>query len=80
MATEKKVKVFIPRDPTGKGDPNFYVSVNGKSYLLPRGKESEVPPEIANEIQRSFRAQSRLDEYIAAQKQKSVAPQNQINA
>ena len=73
---EKKVKIFIPRDPTGQGDPNLYVSVNGEACLLPRGKESEVSPAIADEVKRSMAAQSRLDEYIAAQKKKSEAPAN----
>lgn len=75
MAT-KKVKIFIPRGEAG-GDANHYVSVNGKAYLLPRGQYSEVPPEVAAEIERSYRAQKRYDELAAAQQKKSETPINQ---
>lgn len=79
MATEKKntaaaetverVEVFIPRGEKND-DPNFFVSVNGVNYLLPRGKKSLVPAHIAFEIQRSFAAQEaqdrRMEEMITA--------------
>ena len=56
----KRVKVFIPRGASNE-DPNLYVSVNGVNYLLPKGKESEVPAHIAYEIERSRKAQETLD-------------------
>ena len=52
------VEVFIPRGYANE-DPNFFVSVNGVNYLLPRGKTSKVPPHIAAAINRSFKAQER---------------------
>jgi len=36
--------------------------VNGVNYLLPRGKKSLVPACVAAEIERSQRAQAKLDE------------------
>ena len=60
---EERVEVFIPRG-NANDDPNFYVSVNGVNYLLPRGKKSLVPPHIAAEIERSKKAQDRMDENI----------------
>lgn len=54
-------KIFIPRG-YANDDPNFFVSVNGVNYLLPRGKESEVPAHVAAEIRRAWKAQERLDE------------------
>ena len=57
-----KGKSFIPRG-SSNDDPNFFVSVNGVNYLLPRGKESEVPAHIAAEIRRSWKAQEKLDEH-----------------
>ena len=67
MAETKRVKVFIPRAGAHE-DPNFFVSVNGKNYLLPRGQESEVPPEVKDEIDRSMRAQNLMDNNIDARK------------
>jgi hypothetical protein len=56
----KKEKIFIPKGLAGD-DPNLYVSVNGEAYLLPRGKESEVPAHIAAEIRRSWVAEEARD-------------------
>ena len=53
---EKRVKVFVPRGASNE-DPNVFVSVNGVNYLLPKGKESEVPVAVANEYYRSLAAQ-----------------------
>lgn len=50
-----RVSVTIPRA-TGKEDPNFFVGVNGKNYLIPKGQTVEVPPEVAAEIERHFKA------------------------
>ena len=36
MKEEKLEEVFIPRNAANK-DPNYFVAVNGVSYLLPRG-------------------------------------------
>lgn len=58
--TSDRVTVFIPRAAAHE-DPNLFVSVNGINYLLPKGKESQVPPEVARELERSARAQETLD-------------------
>ena len=42
----------------------MFVSVNGVNFLLPRGKKSLVPPEVAREFQRSQGAQEALDRRI----------------
>ena len=57
---EKRVEVFIPRGASNE-DPNLFVSVNGVNYLLPKGKESQVPQAVAREIQRSGKAREALD-------------------
>lgn len=59
----KKVEIFVPRT-TGDGDPNVMVSVNGKNYLLPKGKTSTVPESVAYEFARSQRAQAYSEEHI----------------
>ena len=47
-------EIFIPRA-GAKEDPNLFVSVNGKNFLIPKGKKSKVPRYIADEIRRSER-------------------------
>jgi hypothetical protein len=61
MAEAKKVKVFIPRGASNE-EPNVFISVNGVNYLLPKGKESEVPAHIAEEYYRCQAAQARADD------------------
>lgn len=68
MATTNKndrVEVYIPRG-TANDEPNLFVSVNGVGYLLPKGKKSMVPPFVKAEIERSFRAQDKMDERVDA--------------
>ena len=62
MATKKsngKVTVTIPRA-KGHEDPNFFVSINGVTTLIPKGQTVEVPPEVAEEIFRSQAAEIRF--------------------
>ena len=56
----ERVEVYIPRG-ADREDPNFFVAVNGVNYLLPKGRESQVPVEVARELERSQRAQEALD-------------------
>ena len=60
---------MIPRT-SGNKEANFFVAVNGVSYLLPRGKKSLVPPEVAAEIERSIKAQDEMYEAQDALKAK----------
>ena len=62
-AADNRVDIFIPRG-YANDEPNLLVSVNGKNYLLPKGKTSSVPPEVAYEIERSRRAAEKLDNTI----------------
>lgn len=57
---EKRESILIPRGGAGE-DPNFYVGFNGKNYVLPKGKQSEVPAAVAAEIRRAWKAQETLD-------------------
>lgn len=63
MSELKRVEVFIPRGAAHE-EANFFVGVNGTSYLLPRGKKSMVPAEVAAEIKRALSAQDTRDENI----------------
>lgn len=62
-AQETRVEIFIPKG-NANDEPNLFVGVNGKNYLLPKGKKSLVPPEVAYEVNRSIEAQERLDAMI----------------
>ena len=61
--SENRVEIFVPKGYTGD-EPNVFVSVNGVNYLLPRGKKSLVPAEVAQELARSQAAQEALDKRI----------------
>ena len=61
QAEEVREEVYIPRGQSND-DPNFFVSVNGTNYLLPKGKKSMVPPCVAAEIRRAFEAQEMLEQ------------------
>lgn len=56
----ERVELFIPRG-NASDEPNLFISVNGKSYLLPKGKKSMVPVEVKAEYERALRAQERYD-------------------
>ncbi len=58
---EERIEVSVPRG-AEREDPNLFVGINGVSYLLPKGKKSSVPAEVAWEIARSERARDALDE------------------
>ena len=61
--SDNRVEVFVPKG-YANDEPNLFVSVNGVNYLLPKGKKSLVPPAIAAEIERSRKAQEKMDENI----------------
>lgn len=69
---EERVEIFIPRG-QANDDPNFFVSVNGVNFLLPKGKKSMVPKYVAEEISRAFEAQElyeqKKEELLEAAKQ-----------
>lgn len=55
----ERVELYIPRG-SQNDDPNYFVGVNGVSYLLPRGKTSMVPKAVYDEVMRSRRAEEAL--------------------
>lgn len=71
MAKEERVDLFIPRGAAGD-EPDLFISVNGVNYLLPKGKVSAVPPWVAEEYNRSLRAQEAMDETIRRMKGESA--------
>ena len=59
----KLVDLNIPRG-YANDEPNLVISVNGKNYVLPKGKTSKVPPAVKYEYDRSIRAMERQDKTI----------------
>lgn len=62
-APDERVEIFIPRI-SGNTDPNFVIVINGKNYVMPRGQKSLVPKFVADEYERSKRAQYKVDNAI----------------
>lgn len=60
---DRRVELHIPKG-AANDEPNLLISVNSVNYVLPKGKTSLVPPEVAYEYERSQKAQSKLDERI----------------
>ena len=65
MEKEEREEIFIPRALDGE-ERSLFVSVNGVNYLLPKGKTSKVPLEVAREIRRSWAAQNAWDDRAEA--------------
>lgn len=69
---EGYVKLTLPRARVNE-DPNLYVAINGYTYLIPKGKTSEVPAFVADEVHRSQEAMERFyatsDELLERAKQ-----------
>ena len=65
MEKEAREEIFIPRALDGE-ERSLFVSVNGINYLLPKGKTSLVPGEVAAEIRRSWAAQNAWDDRAEA--------------
>ena len=67
---EEKVEVVLPRAGE-KEDPNAFVSINGVGYRIGKGKRSQVPPEVAEELERSERARDVMDAHKAKRLQEA---------
>lgn len=60
---DNRVEIFVPRV-SGNTDPNLLIVINGKNYVLPKGKKSLVPKAVAAEYERMKRAQYKVDNAI----------------
>ena len=59
-AKPERVPYRVPRG-EARDEQMKFVSVNGKAYWLPKGETSEVPPEVAAELERAEKAESLQD-------------------
>ena len=70
---EGYVDLFIPKG-YANDEPNYFISVNGKNFILPKGKTSKVPAYIKEEYDRAMRAQEALDAKSEALIEKTKQP------
>ncbi|MBP3410076.1 MAG: hypothetical protein J6M10_03675 [Clostridia bacterium] len=56
------VEIYVPRYP-GE-DPNMWVALNGKRYMIPCGKTSKLPEPVAKLVQASMDARERAFRHI----------------
>lgn len=69
IGTETKVPITVPRIPGEKDQPDLVVSVNGKNYVIQRGKTVTVPKNVADVIRTSLKqAQIAEDYYFSVSK------------
>jgi hypothetical protein len=60
------VKMIVPKKPKGD-DPQYYICVNDRRYLVPAdGKVQELPLPIAEALQKSLDDEDAADEYAAS--------------
>lgn len=70
----ERVDIYIERPVSSNDDPNLFVSVNGKNFLLPKGRTSNVPRYIYDEIMRSRKAKAHLDDTRRELQEKASQP------
>lgn len=60
--------VYIPK--AAGEDANVFVGLNGKAWIIPRGKRCEVPKPVADILRMSEEAKDKADEYAASEREK----------
>ena len=63
IGNDKKVRVSVPKIPNEKDQPDLIVSVNGKNYIIQRGKEVTVPKNVADIIRTSMKNAEKAEKY-----------------
>ena len=58
---QEMVSVFIPK--VSGEDPIFFVGLNGRNWIIPRGKTVEVPKPVANIVNMHNQMVEHKDEY-----------------
>lgn len=67
----KLVELFVPRG-SSVDEPNVLISVNGKNWVLPKGKTSMVPAFVKYEYERAQRAKEAMDVRAAEMAEKAA--------
>lgn len=73
---EDRVDVFVP--PAGVNeDPNLYICINGKEFLLPRGQVSRVPVYVKEAVDCLYITQTYREQHSQELIKKGEKPINQ---
>ena len=73
--TEERVDVFVPRGGAHE-DPNLYVCINGKEFLIPKGQTSNVPVYVKEAIETYYRTQTYQEKHSQELIDKTHTPTN----
>ena len=73
---EERVDVFVPKGGINE-DPNLYVCVNGKEFLLPRGQISRVPVYVKEAVECFYRTETYKEKHSQELIKKGEKPLNQ---
>lgn len=71
--TEDRVDLYVPKG-AANDEPNLVIGINGKNYVLPRGKTSKVPDFVKAEYDRSVAAQEKYDATVDELLEKANKP------
>lgn len=74
-SAEERVDVYVPRGGAHE-DPNLYVCINGKEFLLPRGQTSNVPSYVKEAVDCLFSTQEYQEKHSQALIEKTKTPTN----
>lgn len=70
---EKRVELYVPKG-AANDEPNLVIGINGKNYVLPRGKKSMVPDFVKAEYDRAIAAQEKYDATVDELLEKANKP------
>jgi len=66
IGEDRRVRMRIPRIPGQKEQPDVFISINGKNYLIQRGVEVEVPIAVFREYMRAERNNEKAEAFYYA--------------
>lgn len=74
-AKDERVDVFVPRAGVNE-DPNLYIGINGKEFLLPKGQVSCVPVYVKEAVECLYRANTYQEKHSQELIKKGLTPLN----
>lgn len=75
----KRVTVTLPRLYGQNAIQEEFFSVNGKNYIIERGKEVEVPEEVAEVIRNADKAKEYAMNYVDSLENKKREKEKELN-
>lgn len=66
IGANEKVRLVVPKIPQEKDQTDLFVSVNGKNYLIQRGKPVTVPRNVKEVVEASLKKSEAADAFFYA--------------